>query len=64
MRIMAIIGRSLNWQADMLRWRRDIHQYPETAFEETRASDMVAGLLDASASRSIAVSSAREWRER
>ncbi len=43
---MAIINRIADWQADMTRWRRDIHAHPETAFEETRTSDVVAGLLD------------------
>ncbi len=30
---------------DMCAWRRDIHAYPETAFEETRTSDIVAEKL-------------------
>ena len=44
---MAIINRIADWQADMTGWRRDIHAHPETAFEEKRTSDVVAGLLDA-----------------
>ena len=30
---------------DMCAWRRDIHAHPETAFEETRTSDIVAEKL-------------------
>ena len=33
-------------QADMTDWRRDIHKHPETAFEEHRTADKVAGLLE------------------
>jgi amidohydrolase len=32
---------------ELTAWRRDIHQHPETAFEERRTSDMVAGRLEA-----------------
>ena len=32
-------------QADMQRWRRHIHQYPETAFEETATAQLIADLL-------------------
>ncbi|WP_264667361.1 M20 aminoacylase family protein [Azospirillum fermentarium] len=31
--------------ADMTAWRRDLHAHPETAFEEQRTSDFVAGKL-------------------
>ena len=31
---------------EMRAWRRDIHAHPETAFEETRTSDIVAEKLD------------------
>ena len=31
---------------DMRAWRRDIHAHPETAFEETRTSDIVAEKLE------------------
>jgi len=31
--------------AEMRRWRRDLHAHPETAFEEVRTADLVAGLL-------------------
>lgn len=32
-------------QADMQRWRRHIHQHPETAFEETATAQLIADLL-------------------
>ncbi|MBY0475958.1 MAG: amidohydrolase [Nitrosomonas sp.] len=32
-------------QADMRRWRRQIHQYPETAFEETATARLIAEQL-------------------
>ena len=32
-------------EADMRDWRRDIHAHPETAFEEIRTAEVVAGLL-------------------
>jgi amidohydrolase len=31
---------------ELTSWRRDIHKHPETAFEERRTSDTVAGRLD------------------
>jgi amidohydrolase len=31
---------------ELTAWRRDIHQHPETAYEEHRTSDMVAGRLE------------------
>lgn len=31
--------------ADLIAWRRDLHAHPETAFEEHRTADKVAGLL-------------------
>ena len=31
---------------ELTAWRRDIHQHPETAFEERRTSDLVAGRLE------------------
>lgn len=33
--------------ADMQQWRRDIHQYPETAYEEFRTSAQIAARLRA-----------------
>ena len=32
-------------QADMTKWRRDLHAHPETAFEENRTAAIVAELL-------------------
>jgi len=34
-------------QAELVAWRRDIHAHPETAFDETRTSDLVAERLSA-----------------
>ncbi len=34
-------------QTDMQRWRRHIHQHPETAFEETATARLIADLLQA-----------------
>ena len=42
---MAVINRIGDFHADMTAWRRDIHKHPETAFEEQRTSDFVAGKL-------------------
>jgi amidohydrolase len=42
---MPIINRIAEFHADMRRWRQDIHAHPETAFEEHRTSETVAGLL-------------------
>ena len=36
-----------SFHRELTAWRRDIHQHPETAFEEHRTSDMVAGRLEA-----------------
>ena len=35
-----------SFHRELTAWRRDIHQHPETAFEERRTSDMVAGRLE------------------
>ena len=43
---MPIINRIAEFHDDMTRWRRDIHAHPETAFEENRTADVVAGLLE------------------
>jgi len=42
---MAIINRIGEFHAEMKAWRRDIHRHPETAFEEQRTSEIVAGKL-------------------
>ncbi|MBM3601772.1 MAG: amidohydrolase [Alphaproteobacteria bacterium] len=43
---MPIINRIAEFHQDMIRWRRDIHAHPETAFEEHRTSDVVAKTLE------------------
>ena len=42
---MPIINRIAGFHDEMTGWRRDIHAHPETAFEERRTSDYVAGKL-------------------
>lgn len=42
---MNIAPKILALHADMQRWRRHIHQHPETAFEETATARLIAGLL-------------------
>lgn len=42
---MAVINRIADYHNDMTAWRRDLHAHPETAFEETRTSDIVAAKL-------------------
>jgi amidohydrolase len=42
---MPIINRIAEFHDEMTAWRRDIHAHPETAFEEQRTSDIVAGKL-------------------
>src|SRR5262245_39788648 len=44
---MPIIERIRELHGEMTAWRRDIHAHPETAFEEHRTSQVVAGLLTA-----------------
>jgi len=43
---MPVINRIAEFHDAMTGWRRDIHAHPETAFEETRTADVVAGLLE------------------
>ena len=42
---MPIINRIAEFHDDMTAWRRDLHRHPETAFEEHRTADFVAGKL-------------------
>ncbi len=42
---MNIAPEILTLHADMRRWRRQIHQYPETAFEETATAQLIAEQL-------------------
>ena len=42
---MPIINRIADFHDEMTAWRRDLHAHPETAFEEVRTSDFVAGKL-------------------
>ncbi|MDH3315369.1 MAG: M20 family metallopeptidase [Gammaproteobacteria bacterium] len=42
---MALKSGILDIHDEMIRWRHDIHAHPETAFEEFRTADRVAGLL-------------------
>ena len=42
---MPIINRIAEFHDEMTAWRRDIHAYPETAFEEKRTADIVAAKL-------------------
>ena len=43
---MPIINRIADFHKDMEAWRHDIHQHPETAFEEHRTADVVAKRLE------------------
>ncbi len=42
---MAVINRIAALHDDMIAWRRDLHAHPETAFEEHRTAEIVAGRL-------------------
>lgn len=42
---MPIVNRIADFHADMTAWRQDIHAHPETAFEEHRTAEVVAGKL-------------------
>jgi amidohydrolase len=42
---MPIINRIADYHADMTAWRHDIHSHPETAFDEHRTAEFVAGRL-------------------
>ena len=43
---MPVINRIAEFHADMQVWRRDLHQHPETAFEEHRTAGIVAEKLE------------------
>ena len=43
---MSVIERIQAYHTDLTELRRDIHAHPETAFEEVRTSDLVAGWLE------------------
>ena len=42
---MPVINRIAEFHQEIGTWRRDLHRHPETAFEEHRTSDFVAGKL-------------------
>ena len=42
---MPIINRIADFHPELATWRRDLHAHPETAFEEHRTADFVAGRL-------------------
>ena len=42
---MPIVNRIAEFHTDMTAWRRDIHAYPEIAFEEQRTADGIAAKL-------------------
>jgi amidohydrolase len=43
---MPVINRIADFQAEMAEWRHNLRAHPETAFEEHRTADIVAGLLE------------------
>ena len=43
---MPVIEHISRFHDDMTAWRRDLHAHPETAFEEVRTADIVAGRLE------------------
>ena len=44
---MAIINRIGEFHNEMTAWRRDLHEHPETGFEERRTAGIVADQLKA-----------------
>ena len=43
---MPVINRIAEFHAEMTQWRHQIHAHPETAFEEHKTAELVAGLLE------------------
>ncbi|MBI3708812.1 MAG: amidohydrolase [Proteobacteria bacterium] len=43
---MPVVARIAQFAAAMTVWRRDLHVHPETAFQETRTAEFVAGKLE------------------
>ena len=43
---MNLIKQLSTLQPNMVRWRHELHKYPETAYEETRTADLVARELE------------------
>jgi len=43
---MPVINRVAEFHAEMTQWRHQIHAHPETAFEEHKTAELVAGLLE------------------
>jgi len=43
---MSILPQLQEWHKELTAWRRDLHAHPQTAFEETYASDFVATKME------------------
>lgn len=43
---MSVLPLLNDWHAELTAWRRDLHAHPQTAFEETYASDFIARKLE------------------
>src|SRR6516162_9141364 len=46
LQVMPVINRIAEFHAEMTQWRHQIHAHPETAFEEHKTAELVAGLLE------------------
>src|SRR6516162_316001 len=46
LQVMPVINRIAEFHAEMTQWRHLIHAHPETAFEEHKTAELVAGLLE------------------
>ena len=44
---MSIIPQIQEQHTQLTAWRRDLHAHPQTAFEETYASDFIAAKMEA-----------------